>query len=61
MQERQKTPEEKAYMFPLRLLLPNVYHESLRQLSISADRPISTICRMLIVDGIRRRAERAEC
>jgi hypothetical protein len=45
-------PAEK--MFSLRLTLPSIFHEPLREMAAQADRSMASLARVVLVDAIRR-------
>jgi hypothetical protein len=50
--------EAERHQFNIQLSLPTVLHEELRLLALEADRPMTYICRALVVEGLRRRREK---
>jgi hypothetical protein len=46
--------EAEKCMFSLRLQIPIIFHQALKDMAAEVDRPMVTVARIILVDGIRR-------
>jgi hypothetical protein len=46
--------EAEKFMFSLRLQIPGMFHQPLKEMAAKVDRPMVTVARIILVDGIRR-------
>jgi hypothetical protein len=46
--------EAEKFMFSLRLQIPSMVHQPLKEMAAEVDRPMVTVARIILVDGIRR-------
>jgi hypothetical protein len=53
--------EAEELMFSLRLQIPIIFHQPLKEMAAKVDRPMVAVARIILVDGIRRWIARAPC